>query len=75
MSIDYDFITPDEFGILRDSDGHARAMDGRILKASREDIADILQVANGPDNLFTQQRSIPDNNPAIPDEHSRATIT
>ncbi|KAF3513457.1 hypothetical protein F2Q69_00006272 [Brassica cretica] len=33
------------------------------------------QVANGPDNLFTQQRSIPDNNPAVPDEHSRATTT
>ncbi|KAF3510629.1 hypothetical protein F2Q69_00007040 [Brassica cretica] len=35
----------------RDPDGHARAMDGRILQASREDIADILQLANGPDNL------------------------
>ncbi|KAF3555866.1 hypothetical protein F2Q69_00013329 [Brassica cretica] len=29
----------------RDSDGHARAMDGRILQVSREDITDILQVA------------------------------
>ncbi|KAF2615810.1 hypothetical protein F2Q70_00011615 [Brassica cretica] len=75
MSIDYDFLLPDEFGIFRDQDGHARAMDGRILQVSREDIADILQVANGPANLFTQQRSIPDNNPAVPDEHSRATIT
>ncbi|CAN7076785.1 unnamed protein product, partial [Brassica oleracea var. botrytis] len=60
MSIDYDFLTPDEFGIFRDKDGHARAMDGRILQVSREDIADILQLANGPDNLFMQQRSIPD---------------
>ncbi|KAF3607725.1 hypothetical protein DY000_02049100 [Brassica cretica] len=75
MSIDYDFLLPDEFGIFRDQDGHARAMDGRILQVSREDIADILQVANGPDNLFTQLRSIPDNNPAVPDEHSRATTT
>ncbi|CAN6870776.1 unnamed protein product [Brassica oleracea] len=60
MSIDYDFLTPNEFGIFRDKDGHARAMDGRILQVSREDIADILQLANGPDNLFMQQRSIPD---------------
>ncbi|KAF2575811.1 hypothetical protein F2Q70_00002021 [Brassica cretica] len=40
----------------RDPDGNARAIDGRILQVSREDIADILQVANGPDNLFSQQR-------------------
>ncbi|KAF2616147.1 hypothetical protein F2Q70_00011557 [Brassica cretica] len=75
MSIDYDFITPDEFGIFRDSDGHARAMDGRILQVSREDIADIFQVANGPDNLFMQQRSIPDTNLAVPDEYPRANTT
>ncbi|XP_048612564.1 uncharacterized protein LOC111202715 [Brassica napus] len=42
MSMDYGFLTPDEFGIFRDPDGHARAMDGRILKVSREDISDIL---------------------------------
>ncbi|CDY08699.1 BnaC03g54830D [Brassica napus] len=75
MSIDYDFLLPDEFGIFRDSDGHARAMDGRILQVSREDIADILQLANGADNLFMQQRRIPDNNPAVPDEYPRATTT
>ncbi|KAL0745977.1 hypothetical protein Bca101_101509 [Brassica carinata] len=63
MSIDYGFLTPDEFGIFWDSDGHARAMDGRILQVSREDITYILQVANGADNLFMQQRSIPDNIP------------
>nr|VDD61079.1 unnamed protein product [Brassica oleracea] len=68
MSIDYGFLTPDEFGIFRDPDGHARAMDGRILQVSREDISDILQLANGPDNLFMQQRS-------IPDEHPRAGTT
>ncbi|KAG5377681.1 hypothetical protein IGI04_025523 [Brassica rapa subsp. trilocularis] len=44
----------------RDPYGNARAMDGRILQVSREDIADILQVANGPDNLFSQQRGTPD---------------
>ncbi|KAF3488759.1 hypothetical protein F2Q69_00053325 [Brassica cretica] len=59
----------------RDSDGHARAMDGRILKASREDIADILQVANGPDNLFMQQRSTPDTRSAVPDKYPRANTT
>ncbi|KAF2551153.1 hypothetical protein F2Q68_00034279 [Brassica cretica] len=73
MSIDYDFLLPDEFGIFRDQDGHARAMDGRILQVSREDIADILQLANGADNLFMQQRSIPDNVKAVPDEYPRAT--
>ncbi|KAF2553099.1 hypothetical protein F2Q68_00034185 [Brassica cretica] len=75
MSIDYDFLTPDEFGIFRDPDGHARDMYGRILQVSREDIADILQLANGPDNLFMQQRSIADNIPAVPDEYPRANTT
>ena len=78
MSFDYDFITHDEFGIFRDSDGHARAMDGmdgRILQVSREEIADILQVANGPQNLFMQQRSIPDNRSAVPDEYPGANTT
>ncbi|KAG5388529.1 hypothetical protein IGI04_030070 [Brassica rapa subsp. trilocularis] len=59
-NIDYGFLTPDEFGIFRDTYGNARAMDGRILQVSREDIADIFQVANGPDNLFSQQRGTPD---------------
>ncbi|KAF3538575.1 hypothetical protein F2Q69_00021584 [Brassica cretica] len=54
MSIDYDFLLPDEFDTFRDQDGHARAMDGRILQVSRENIADIVQLANGVDNLFTQ---------------------
>ncbi|XP_048590759.1 uncharacterized protein LOC125575744 [Brassica napus] len=73
--MDYGFLTPDEFGIFRDPDGHARAMDGRILKVSRENIADILQVANGPDNLFMQQRSIPDNIPKVRDELQGANTT
>ncbi|KAF3607018.1 hypothetical protein DY000_02047449 [Brassica cretica] len=50
-------------------------MDGRIPQVSREDIADILQLANGPDNLFMQQRSIPNNIPAVTDEHPRADTT
>ena len=75
MSIDYDFLLPDEFGIFRDQDGHARAMDGRILQVSKENITYIVQLANGVDNLFTQQRSIPDNNPTVLDVYPEATIT
>ncbi|KAF3494240.1 hypothetical protein DY000_02052429 [Brassica cretica] len=43
-----------------DPDGHARAIDGRILNVSRKDIADILQTANGAENLFVHQRNIPE---------------
>ncbi|WZY99104.1 hypothetical protein YC2023_071433 [Brassica napus] len=68
-NIDYGFLTPDEFGIFRDPDGNARAIDGRILQVSREDIAGILQVANGPDNLFSQQRGIPDVIQTDPNKH------
>ena len=50
-------------------------MDGRILQVFIEDIADIPELANGADNLFMQQHSIPDNNPAVPDEYPRATTT
>ena len=53
------YLTQDEFGIFRDQDGYARAMDGHALQISREDIADILQMANGADNLFIQQRNSP----------------
>ncbi|XP_056845644.1 uncharacterized protein LOC108851532 isoform X1 [Raphanus sativus] len=62
-------LTPDEFGIFRDTDGYARAMDGRVLHITREDIADILQVANGPENLFTQQRGHPDILAHVQDNH------
>ncbi|KAF3566954.1 hypothetical protein DY000_02014522 [Brassica cretica] len=34
-----------------------------------------LQVANRPDNLFMQQRNIPDNIPTVPDEHPGANTT
>ena len=47
-------------------------MDGRILQVSKVDIADILQSANGPDNLFKQQRNIPNSFPAVPDKYPRA---
>ncbi|KAG5388732.1 hypothetical protein IGI04_030273 [Brassica rapa subsp. trilocularis] len=74
-NIDYGFLTPDEFGIFRDPDGNARAMDGRILQVSREDIADILQVANGPDNLFSQQRGTPDVIQTNPSNHVGVATT
>ena len=57
---DNQYLTPDEFDIFRDPDGYARAIDGRTLHVSREDIADILQTANGADNLFIHQRNIPE---------------
>ncbi|KAL0898790.1 hypothetical protein Bca101_082751 [Brassica carinata] len=41
---DYGYFTPDEFGIFRDPEGQARAMDGRIINISTDDIADILQL-------------------------------
>ncbi|KAG5375337.1 hypothetical protein IGI04_039933 [Brassica rapa subsp. trilocularis] len=74
-NIDYGFLTPDEFGIFRDPDGNARAIDGRILQVSREDIADILQVANGPDNLFSQQRGTPDVIQTDPNNHVGVATT
>ncbi|KAF3607860.1 hypothetical protein DY000_02048956 [Brassica cretica] len=57
---DNQYLTPDEFDIFRNPDGYARAIDGRTLHVSREDIADILQTANGADNLFIHQRNIPE---------------
>ncbi|KAF3576453.1 hypothetical protein DY000_02030626 [Brassica cretica] len=55
--LDNQHLTPDEFGIFRDPNGFAKAIDGRTLHVSREDIADILQTANEADNLFMHQRS------------------
>ncbi|KAF3516279.1 hypothetical protein DY000_02059998 [Brassica cretica] len=55
--LDNQYLTPDEFGIFRDPNGFANAIDSRTLHVSREDIADILQTANGADNLFMHQRS------------------
>ncbi|WZZ78293.1 hypothetical protein YC2023_098865 [Brassica napus] len=60
-NLNYDnlYLTHDEFDIFRDPDGYARAIDGHAQQVSREDIADILQMANGADNLFMQKRTIP----------------
>jgi len=41
-----------------DPDGYARAIDVRILNVSRKDIVDILQTANGAENMFVHQRNI-----------------
>ncbi|KAF3599196.1 hypothetical protein F2Q69_00035041 [Brassica cretica] len=57
---DHQFLTPEEFGIFMDPDGYAKTIDGRTLHVSREDIADILQIANGADNLFMHHRSNPE---------------
>ncbi|KAF2619388.1 hypothetical protein F2Q68_00039123 [Brassica cretica] len=61
-----DHLTHDEFGIFRDPDGYARVMDGHALKVSREDIADILQMANGAENLFVQRRKTPEHQKRVP---------
>ncbi|KAF3552734.1 hypothetical protein F2Q69_00012716 [Brassica cretica] len=54
---DHQFLTPDEFGIFRDPDGYAKAIDGRTLHVSRKNITNILQTANGADNLFMHHRN------------------
>ncbi|KAG5393505.1 hypothetical protein IGI04_023468 [Brassica rapa subsp. trilocularis] len=61
--------------LTRDPDGNARAIDGRILQVSREDIAGILQVGNGPDNLFSQKRGTPDVIQADPNNHVGVATT
>ncbi|KAF3592487.1 hypothetical protein DY000_02022364 [Brassica cretica] len=45
---------------LQDPDGYAKAADGYTLHVSREDIAYILQTANGADNLFMHQCKNPE---------------
>ena len=62
------YLTPDEFGIFRDPKGYARAIDGHALQVSREDIADILQMANGAENLLMQQHNIPEHQQRVANE-------
>ncbi|KAG5384633.1 hypothetical protein IGI04_036103 [Brassica rapa subsp. trilocularis] len=57
---DKQYLTLEEFGIFRDPDGHAKAINGRTLHVSRENIADILQTANGADNLFMHHHNNPE---------------
>ncbi|KAF2602959.1 hypothetical protein F2Q70_00027246 [Brassica cretica] len=47
-----------------------RAMDGRVQQISRENIADTPEMANGPDNLFLQQRRDPEYQHRVIDELS-----
>ncbi|KAF3554068.1 hypothetical protein F2Q69_00016555 [Brassica cretica] len=51
-----------------DPEGYARAIDGHALQVSREDIADILQMANGAENLFMQQHNIPEHQQRVTNE-------
>ena len=44
--------------------------DGQAPQVSREDIADILQMANGAENLFMQQHYIPENQQRVANEFS-----
>ncbi|KAF2609264.1 hypothetical protein F2Q68_00044422 [Brassica cretica] len=62
------YLTPDGFGIFRDQDGYAREMDGHALQVSREDIAEILQMANGAENLFIQQLNSPTHQQRVTNE-------
>ncbi|KAF3521038.1 hypothetical protein DY000_02061208 [Brassica cretica] len=65
----------ESFAVDTDPDGKARAIDGSILQVYREDIADILQVANGPDNQFSQQRGTPDVIQTDPNKHVGVAAT
>ncbi|KAF3511421.1 hypothetical protein F2Q69_00006585 [Brassica cretica] len=55
---DNQYLTHDKFGTFRDPNGYARKIDGYVLQVSRENIADILRMANGADNLFIQQHTV-----------------
>ncbi|KAF2531498.1 hypothetical protein F2Q70_00030831 [Brassica cretica] len=57
QSIEINNTTSIDNHSISDPNGFAKAIDGRTLHVSREDIADILQTANGADNLFMHQRS------------------
>ncbi|KAF3593856.1 hypothetical protein DY000_02021297 [Brassica cretica] len=65
---DNKYLTSDEFAIFRDPDGYARAMDGHALQVSRDDIAEILQMANGAENLFIQQCNSPTHQQRVTNE-------
>ncbi|KAF3589046.1 hypothetical protein F2Q69_00028799 [Brassica cretica] len=62
----------DEGLLNMDPDGYAKAIDGRTLHFSREDIADILQTINGADNLFMHQRNNPEQKKATKEFYDTA---
>uniref|UniRef100_A0A0D3CFG4 Uncharacterized protein n=1 Tax=Brassica oleracea var. oleracea TaxID=109376 RepID=A0A0D3CFG4_BRAOL len=69
---DNQYLTQDEFGIFRDPDGYARAIDdGHAMHVSREEIAEILQIINGVDNLFMQQHIVPSHQRMVMAVHLR----
>ncbi|KAG2311912.1 hypothetical protein Bca52824_023469 [Brassica carinata] len=39
-------VQPDEYGVYRDEDGNAHALDGRIINVSKEDIEAILEMTD-----------------------------
>ena len=51
-----------------DSEGYARKMDRHALQVSREDIADILQMANVAENIFVQQCNTPEHQRRVTNE-------
>ncbi|KAF3592787.1 hypothetical protein DY000_02021348 [Brassica cretica] len=55
----YGYLTTEEFGIFRDPEGQARAMDGRILNISNEDIAEVIAMS-GPINFLDTQNRVED---------------
>ncbi|KAF2556992.1 hypothetical protein F2Q68_00015316 [Brassica cretica] len=55
-----------------DPDGYARAVDdGHAMHVSREEIAEILQIINGVDNLFMQQHIVPSHQRMVMAVHLR----
>ncbi|KAF2597570.1 hypothetical protein F2Q68_00011542 [Brassica cretica] len=69
QSIDiYNTTSIDIRPIRKNHYSYTRAIDGRTLHVSREDIADILQTANGADNLFRHQRNIPEHQQKVTKE-------
>ena len=55
----YGYLTLDEFGIFRDPEGQARAMDGHTLNISKEDIAEIITM-NGSRNFLDTRTRVED---------------
>ncbi|KAF2607625.1 hypothetical protein F2Q68_00044072 [Brassica cretica] len=53
---------------MKDPEGYAREIDGHTLQVSIEDIADILEMANGTEHLFMQQRNIPEHQQRVANE-------
>ncbi|KAF3506923.1 hypothetical protein F2Q69_00009433 [Brassica cretica] len=68
ISIDINHTTSIDIRPNRDPNGYAKAIDGRTLHVSREDIADILRMANGADNLFVQQHNFPEHQQKVTKE-------